>query len=52
MRTGRRTTFTGRLVTNRQGSPAGRDSALRGAALAEAQGHHIEVAYEDLTVEP
>jgi RNA polymerase sigma factor (sigma-70 family) len=53
VRTGRRATFTGRLVASPPGF-ARRVGMVpsEGAALAEGQGHHIEVAYEDLTLEP
>jgi hypothetical protein len=53
VRTGQRATFTGRLVPN----PPGFVERVgmvpeEGAALAGRQGHHIEVAYADITLEP
>jgi hypothetical protein len=52
MRPGLRATFTGRLVP----SPPGfaREAGVvpgEGAALLGRQGHHIEVAYADITLE-
>jgi RNA polymerase sigma factor (sigma-70 family) len=53
VRTGQRATFTGRLVPNPPGF-AQRIGMVEteGAALASGQGHHIEVAYADITLEP
>jgi hypothetical protein len=53
VRTGQRATFTGRLVPNPPGF-AQRVGMVpeEGAALIERQGHHIEVAYADITLEP
>jgi hypothetical protein len=53
VRTGQRATFTGRLVPNPPGF-AQRVGMVpqEGAALAGRQGHHIEVAYADITLEP
>ena len=53
VRSGRRASFTGRLVPNPPGF-ARRVGMLpaEGAALADRQGYHIEVAYADLTLEP
>jgi hypothetical protein len=53
VRTGQRATFTGRLVPNPPGF-ARRVGMVpeEGAALAGRQGHHIEVAYADITLEP
>jgi RNA polymerase sigma factor (sigma-70 family) len=53
VRPGQRASFTGRLVPN----PPGFAQQVgmvpeEGAALAERQGHHIEVAYADITLEP
>jgi hypothetical protein len=53
VRTGQRATFTGRLIPN----PPGFTQRVgmvpqEGAALAGRQGHHIEVAYADITLEP
>lgn len=50
VRTGQRATFTGRLIPN----PPGFTQRVgmvpqEGAALAGRQGHHIEVAYADIT---
>jgi hypothetical protein len=45
--------FSGRLVPNPPGF-AQRVGMVpsEGAALAQRQGHHIEVAYADITLEP
>jgi hypothetical protein len=53
VRTGQRATFTGRLVPNPPGL-AQRVGMVpqEGVALAGRQGHHIEVAYADITLEP
>jgi RNA polymerase sigma factor (sigma-70 family) len=53
VRSGQRASFTGRLVPNPPGfaQRAGIVPA-EGAALVERQGHHIEVAYADITLEP
>jgi RNA polymerase sigma factor (sigma-70 family) len=53
VRPGLRATFTGRLVPNPPGfaEQVGMVPA-EGAALVQRQGHHIEVAYEDITLEP
>jgi RNA polymerase sigma factor (sigma-70 family) len=53
VRSGQRASFTGRLVPNPPGFArrAGIVPA-EGAALVERQGHHIEVAYADITREP
>ncbi|HET6812818.1 MAG TPA: hypothetical protein VFJ69_02245 [Actinomycetota bacterium] len=53
VRTGQGATFTGRLVPNPPGF-AQRVGMVpqEGAALAGRQGHHIEVAYADITLEP
>jgi RNA polymerase sigma factor (sigma-70 family) len=53
IRPGQRATFTGRLVPNPPGF-AQRVGMVpeEGAALAGRQGHHIEVAYADITLEP
>lgn len=53
VRSGRRASFTGRLVPNPPGF-ARRVGMMpeEGAALAGRQGHHIEVAYGDITLEP
>jgi RNA polymerase sigma factor (sigma-70 family) len=53
VRTGLRATFTGRLVPNPPGfaEQVGMVPA-EGAALVERQGYHIEVAYDDLDLEP
>ena len=53
VRSGRRASFTGRLVPNPPGF-ARRVGMLpaEGATLADRQGYHIEVAYADLTLEP
>jgi RNA polymerase sigma factor (sigma-70 family) len=53
VRTGQRATFTGRLVSNPPGF-AQRVGMVpeEGAAMAGRQGHHIEVAYADITLEP
>jgi RNA polymerase sigma factor (sigma-70 family) len=53
VRSGQRTSFTGRLVPNPPGFArrAGIVPA-EGAALVERQGYHIEVAYADITLEP
>ena len=53
VRSGQRATFTGRLVPN----PPGFDQRVgmapsEGAALAQRQSHHIEVAYGDIALEP
>jgi RNA polymerase sigma factor (sigma-70 family) len=53
MRPGQRASFTGQLVPN----PPGFTQRVgmvpeEGAALAERQDHHIEVAYADITLEP
>ena len=52
-RPGQRASFTGRLVP----SPPGFAERIgmipaEGAALSGRQGHHIEVAYGDITLEP
>ena len=53
VRRGLRATFTGRLVPNLPGF-ARRVGMVpeEGAALAGRQGHHIEVAYDDITLDP
>ena len=53
VRTGQRATFTGRLVPNPP-EFAERIGMVpeEGAALTGRQGHHIEVAYADITLEP
>jgi RNA polymerase sigma factor (sigma-70 family) len=53
VRPGQRASFTGRLVPNPPGF-AQRVGMVpeEGAALAGRQGHHIEVAYDDITLEP
>jgi RNA polymerase sigma factor (sigma-70 family) len=53
VRPGQRASFTGRLVPNSPGF-ARRVGMVpeEGAALAGRQGHHIEVAYDDITLEP
>jgi RNA polymerase sigma factor (sigma-70 family) len=53
VRSGQRASFTGRLVPNPPGF-ARRVGMVpeEGAALAGRQGHHIEVAYDDITLEP
>ena len=53
VRSGRRASFTGRLVPNPPGF-ARRVGVLpaEGATLVDRQGYHIEVAYADLTLEP
>jgi RNA polymerase sigma factor (sigma-70 family) len=53
VRPGQRASFTGRLVPNPSGF-ARRVGMVpeEGAALAGRQGHHIEVAYDDITLEP
>jgi hypothetical protein len=53
VRSGQRASFTGRLVPNPPGF-AQRVGMVpeEGAALAGRQGHHIEVAYGDITLEP
>jgi RNA polymerase sigma factor (sigma-70 family) len=53
VRSGRRASFTGRLVPNPPGF-ARRVGMLpaEGAVLADRQGYHIEVAYADLTLDP
>jgi hypothetical protein len=53
VRSGQRVSFTGRLVPNPPGF-ARRVGMLpaEGAALANRQGYHIEVAYADVTLEP
>jgi RNA polymerase sigma factor (sigma-70 family) len=53
VRTGLRATFTGRLVPNPPGfaEQVGMVPA-EGAALVERQGYHIEVAYDDIDLEP
>ena len=53
VRSGQRASFTGRLVPNPPGFA--RQVGIvpaEGAALVERQGHHIEVAYTDITLEP
>lgn len=53
VRSGQRASFTGRLVPNTPGFA--RQVGIvpaEGAALVERQGHHIEVAYTDITLEP
>jgi RNA polymerase sigma factor (sigma-70 family) len=53
VRPGQRVSFTGRLVPNPPGFA--RQVGIvpeEGAALAERQGHHIEVAYADITLDP
>ena len=53
VRAGQRASFTGRLVPNPPGFA--RQVGIvpaEGAALVERQGHHIEVAYTDITLEP
>jgi hypothetical protein len=51
VRPGRQASFTGRLVPNPPGF-AQRVGMVpsEGAALAQRQGHHIEVAYADVTL--
>jgi RNA polymerase sigma factor (sigma-70 family) len=53
VRSGQRTSFTGRLVPNPPGF-ARRVGIVpaEGAGLVERQGYHIEVAYADITLEP
>jgi RNA polymerase sigma factor (sigma-70 family) len=53
VRTGERATFTGRLVPNPPGfaDKVGMVPA-EGAALVERQGYHIDVAYDDIDMEP
>jgi RNA polymerase sigma factor (sigma-70 family) len=53
VRPGQRASFTGHLVPNPPGF-ARRVGMIpeEGAALAGRQGHHIEVAYDDITLEP
>jgi RNA polymerase sigma factor (sigma-70 family) len=53
VRAGRRASFTGRLVPNPPGF-ARRVGMVpaEGAALADRQGYHIEVAYADITLDP
>jgi RNA polymerase sigma factor (sigma-70 family) len=53
VRPGLRASFTGRLVPNPPGfaERVGMRPA-EGAALVNRQGHHIEVAYADITLEP
>jgi RNA polymerase sigma factor (sigma-70 family) len=53
VRPGLRATFTGRLVPNPPGfaEQVGMVPA-EGAALVERQGYHIEVAYDDIDLEP
>jgi hypothetical protein len=53
VRSGQRASFAGRLAPNPPGS-AQRVGMVpsEGAALAKRQGHHIEVAYADITLEP
>jgi RNA polymerase sigma factor (sigma-70 family) len=53
VRPGQQVSFTGRLVPNPPGF-ARRVGMVpdEGAALAGRQGHHIEVAYDDITLEP
>jgi RNA polymerase sigma factor (sigma-70 family) len=53
VRSGQRANFSGRLVPNPPGF-AQRVGMVpsEGAALAQRQGHHIEVAYADITLEP
>jgi hypothetical protein len=53
VRPGQRASFTGRLVPNPPGF-ARRVGMVpeEGAALAGRQGHHIEVAYDDIALEP
>jgi RNA polymerase sigma factor (sigma-70 family) len=53
VRPGQRVSFTGRLVPNPPGFA--RQVGIvpeEGAALAERQAHHIEVAYADITLDP
>src|SRR5918999_876539 len=53
VRSGQRTDFTGRLVPNPPGFA--RQVGMvpsEGAARVERQGHHIEVAYADIALEP
>ncbi len=53
VRTGQRASFTGRLVPNPPGFARQVGMApAEGAALVERQGHHIEVAYDDIILEP
>jgi RNA polymerase sigma factor (sigma-70 family) len=53
VRTGQRASFTGRLVPNPPGFARQVGMALaEGATLVERQGHHIEVAYDDIILEP
>jgi RNA polymerase sigma factor (sigma-70 family) len=53
VRTGQRATFTGRLVPNPPGFAQQTGMVpSEGAALVERQGHHIEVAYADIRLEP
>jgi RNA polymerase sigma factor (sigma-70 family) len=50
---GQRANFTGRLVPNPTGFAQWVGMVpSEGAALAQRQGHHIEVAYADITLEP
>ena len=53
VRSGQRASFTGRLVPNPPGF-ARRVGMVpeEGAALTGRQGHHVEVAYDDITLEP
>jgi hypothetical protein len=53
VRAGQRASFTGRLVPNPP-EHAQRVGMVpsEGAALGQRQGHHIEVAYADITLEP
>ena len=53
VRSGQRASFTGRLVPNPPGFALWVGMVpSEGAALAQRQGHHIEVAYADITLEP
>ena len=53
VRSGQRVSFTGRLVPNPPGFAEQVGMVpVEGAALAGRQGHHIEVAYDDITLEP
>jgi hypothetical protein len=53
VRSGQRVSFTGRLAPNPPGFARGAGIVpAEGAALVERQGHHIEVAYADITLEP
>jgi hypothetical protein len=53
VRSGQRASFTGRLVPNPPGFTRQMGMvATEGAALVGRQGHHIEVAYADITMEP